>query len=116
MLSKQIRAEICWFDEVPGKDGGAYLLKHGMNTVPSRLALLNGKKNVVSLKHASKQAEIHNNEMCSVLVHTEIPLPFECFSENKANGCFVLIDERSNSTVAVGIIQAINDQLEDLTK
>ena len=115
-LSKQIRAEICWFVELPGIDGGAYLLKHGMNTVPSKLDLLSGKKNVVSLKHASKQAEIHNNEMCSVLVQTEIALPFECFSENKANGCFVLIDERSNATVAVGIIQAINDQLEDLTK
>jgi sulfate adenylyltransferase subunit 1 len=44
------------------------------------------------------------NEIACVQIKTAKPIPADRYDENTANGAFILVDEYTNGTVAVGVI------------
>ena len=44
------------------------------------------------------------NEIAQVQISTQQPLMFDAFVTNRTTGCFVLIDDATNRTVAAGMI------------
>jgi sulfate adenylyltransferase subunit 1 len=46
------------------------------------------------------------NDLASINIKTAKPLPIDFYSENQSNGAFILIDETSNQTLAVGFVSA----------
>jgi sulfate adenylyltransferase subunit 1 len=101
---QQFGATICWLDEqglVPGK---TYLLQHGVHTVKARVSL----QSVIDMETMeSRQQEIFGlNAIGTARIKTASPIFADPFAVNPSNGAFILIDEFSNATVAVGLVEA----------
>lgn len=103
-LLKDITANICWMDQqklVPGK---TYLLQHGINRVKAKVQQLLEVVDVTSNKLVDDKKEMGLNDIGKIAIKTAAPIFADAYSENPANGAFILIDEFSNSTVAVGFV------------
>lgn len=103
-LLKEITADICWMDQqklVPGK---TYLLQHGINRVKAKVQQLLEVVDVTSNKLVEDKKEMGLNDIGKIAIKTAAPIFADAYSVNPANGAFILIDEFSNSTVAVGFV------------
>lgn len=103
-LLKEITADICWMDQqklVPGK---TYLLQHGINRVKAKVQQLLEVVDVTSNQLIADRKEMGLNDIGKIAIKTAAPIFADAYSVNPANGAFILIDEYSNSTVAVGFV------------
>jgi len=103
-LLKEITADICWMDQqklVPGK---TYLLQHGINRVKAKVQQLLEVVDVTSNKLVEDKKEMGLNDIGKIAIKTAAPIFADAYSVNPANGAFIMIDEFSNSTVAVGFV------------
>ncbi|WP_299986420.1 GTP-binding protein [uncultured Pontibacter sp.] len=103
--SRQLAATICWMDKKPLRVGGSYLLQHGVNTSRAKVSALSNLIDVVTLVADSAVSELKLNEIADVQLKTAKEIFYDSFTENRANGAFILIDEQTNSTVGVGLIK-----------
>jgi len=105
--SKEIEARICWLDSNALSIGKTYLLQHGINRVKAKVSKINELvdiKNMSFNSTLSAENGIKLNDIGSVSIKTAAPIYSDNFKENPANGAFILIDEISNGTVAVGFV------------
>ncbi|MFZ4428173.1 MAG: sulfate adenylyltransferase subunit 1 [Saprospiraceae bacterium] len=101
---QEFNANLCWMDEAPLKLGGIYQLQHGANRVKAKVINISHTVNPVDLQtHPSAMMRL--NEIGLVRVKTAKPIAGDAYSFNKNNGAFILIEEGSNHTVAVGFIE-----------
>lgn len=103
-LLKDITANICWMDQqklVPGK---TYLLQHGINRVKAKVQQLLQVVDVTANTIVEDKKEMGLNDIGKIAIKTAAPIFADAYSANPANGAFILIDEFSNSTVAVGFV------------
>ncbi len=105
--AKEIEARICWLDSQALSLGKTYLLQHGINRVKAKISRINELVDIKNMSfNSSLSAEngIKLNDIGSVSIKTASPIYADNFKENPANGAFILIDEMSNGTVAVGFV------------
>jgi sulfate adenylyltransferase subunit 1 (EFTu-like GTPase family) len=57
-----------------------------------------------TLKRDEEQAALQANDIARVELHLAGPIYVDEYRKNKATGSFILIDEQSNQTLAVGMI------------
>lgn len=104
-LLKEITAQICWMDQqklVPGK---AYLLQHGINRVKAKVQQINHVIDVTNNKIIEDKKELGLNDIGKITLKTAQPIFADSYHLNPANGAFILVDEFSNATVAVGFVE-----------
>jgi len=107
-VSKTIEAALVWMDQRPLELNRRYLVKHTSRTVPAFVTSIEHRANISTLAHESAETL----EMNSIGVVTLIllqPIAVDLYGENRATGAFILIDPRSNGTVAAGMITAALD-------
>ena len=99
----QFQAEMLWMGDEPLVVGRAYRLKiHAKEAgavatrIRHRLDVMDGQ--------TRPAATLGLNEIGSVNLATDCPLPFAPYEENRRLGGFVLLDRRSEATVAAGMI------------
>ncbi|HMJ68127.1 MAG TPA: GTP-binding protein [Cyclobacteriaceae bacterium] len=102
VLRTEIEANICWLNAEPFNSGKVYLLQHGASLTKAKVTQINYVQ-IPSTLEKTTPAQLKMNDIASVKIKTAKPLLIDSFSENKANGAFILIDEHSNNTVAVGV-------------
>lgn len=100
---KEITANICWIGEEPLTPKKKYLIKHTTNTAK---VLINSIEFRTDINSMEKQAsdELSMNDIGQVTLKLQKPVYFDAYSENKASGCFILIDTFTNNTVGAGMI------------
>ncbi|WP_343667560.1 GTP-binding protein [Chitinophaga sp.] len=103
-LLKDITANICWMDQTKLVPGKTYLLQHGINRVKAKVQQLLEVVDVTSNKLVEDKKEMGLNDIGKIAIKTAAPIFADAYSINPANGAFILIDEFSNSTVAVGFV------------
>jgi sulfate adenylyltransferase subunit 1 len=104
-LLKEITAQVCWMDQqklVPGK---AYLLQHGINRVKAKVQQINYVIDVTNNKIVEDKKELGLNDIGKITLKTAQPVFADSYHLNPANGAFILVDEFSNATVAVGFVE-----------
>jgi sulfate adenylyltransferase subunit 1 len=104
-LLKEITAQVCWMDQqklVPGK---AYLLQHGINRVKAKVQQINHVIDVTNNKIVEDKKELGLNDIGKITLKTAQPIFADSYHVNPANGAFILVDEFSNATVAVGFVE-----------
>ncbi|SFE10799.1 sulfate adenylyltransferase subunit 1 [Chitinophaga sp. CF118] len=104
-LLKEITAQVCWMDQqklVPGK---AYLLQHGINRVKAKVQQIQHVIDVTSNKILEDKKEMGLNDIGKITLKTAQPIFADSYHLNPANGAFILVDEFSNATVAVGFVE-----------
>ena len=104
--SQLIEADICWMDKRPLDENMTYLIQHNSKVTKCKINEIIFKVDINTLE--KKEAyDFSLNEIGRVVVKTAAILPFDLYTENKANGSAILIDSRTNLTVAALMFRAV---------
>jgi sulfate adenylyltransferase subunit 1 len=106
LVSNEISATLCWFDERnPLLEGSKLLLQNGSNTVKAIVKEVNYKLDISNLERVDA-TEARLNDIVNVRLKTAKPVVFDNYKQNRQTGAFILVNENSCNTVAAGMISA----------
>lgn len=100
-------ATITWMDEQPLNAGKTYLLQHGVNITKAKITAIQSILNIETMDKKEDASVFKLNDIGQVSIKTAKPIFADLYNVNPHNGAFILIDEFSNNTVAVGFIERI---------
>lgn len=103
-LKKDIHADVCWINAQPLVPGKTYLLQHGAVQSKVKVSEIDYVQHPSTLEK-SQTSVLKLNDIASLRIRSSKSIAVDSYSTNKANGSFILIDEHSNSTVAVGLVK-----------
>jgi sulfate adenylyltransferase subunit 1 len=101
----EIEVLLCWMDEKPLKAGNKYYLQHNSRLVRTVVKDIAYKLDVNSLQQQEAEGPVKLNEVVKATIKTASVLVYDPYEKISANGCAILIDETSNSTVAAVLFQ-----------
>ncbi len=100
-----IEASLVWFDGEKLESHRPYLLKHGTQILNARVTRVLHRTNVNTLETEAVHS-LAMNDIGVVEIETTRALYFDPYAESRAMGSFILIDPRSNATLAAGMIRS----------
>lgn len=103
-LRNELTAKLCWLNKEPMVSGKSYLLLHGTSSAKAKITTIDFIQNPATLDKTENATSLNMNDIAQVQVRTARQLPIDAYHENAANGSFILVDEHSNNTVAVGVV------------
>ena len=99
LRSKNIVADFCWMDARPLDTSVMYLLQHHSKQTKCKVQEICYKVNISNLEeHAATDFKL--NDIGRVVIKTSDPVTFDQYEQNPSNGGAILIDPRTNLTVA----------------
>ena len=101
--SKAFDAMLCWLSEQPLDPSRKYLIKHTTRTVKAIISRIDYRVDVNTLEHETVST-LNMNDIAHVGLKVQLPVVCDDYARNRATGCFIIIDESSNNTVAAGMI------------
>ena len=102
-VADQFTAHLIWMSAEPMLPGRSYWLKIGSRTVPASVTELKHRVDVNSAEHmAAKTLALNEIGFCNLAMTA--PVAFDSYEVNRETGAFILIDRRSNETVAAGVV------------
>ena len=101
---KELSAQICWMDQQKLTAGKTYLLQHGANRIKAKVQQLHSVTEVTT-NVVQEKNEMGLNDIGRITLRTAQPVFTDAYAVNPANGTFILVDEFSNATVAVGFVE-----------
>ncbi len=101
--SKAFDAMLCWLSEQPLDPSRKYLIKHTTRTVKTVISRIDYRVDVNTLDHEIVST-LNMNDIAHVGLKVQLPIVCDDYARNRATGCFIIIDESSNNTVAAGMI------------
>jgi sulfate adenylyltransferase subunit 1 len=106
-VAQNIEAMVCWMDErTPLTKGAKYGIKHTTRTARAMVRDLQYRLDVNTLHRSEDPGALTLNEIGRVTLRTTQPLFCDEYHRNRLTGAFILIDEKTNRTVASGMIVA----------
>ncbi|MBL7891002.1 MAG: GTP-binding protein [Bacteroidia bacterium] len=106
LVTREIEADICWMDSKPLEVGSKYLFRHNSSGVKSIVKEVLYKTNVNTLEKVENDITVNLNDISRIIIRTANPVAVDEYDKNRVNGGFILVDEKSNLTVAAGMIAA----------
>jgi len=106
VISQDIDLMICWFNERPMNVGGRYLIKMNSNEAGCIIRNVSYRMNINTLEHDSDNTTVNMNDIAKIHIKTSKPLFFDSYRKNNVTGSMIFIDERTNETVAAGMVVA----------
>ncbi|MEA2481292.1 MAG: bifunctional enzyme CysN/CysC, partial [Thermoleophilaceae bacterium] len=103
-VADAFEATICWMSDEPLKEGARYSIKHTTRTTRATVQELRYRINVNSLHREPAADELGLNDIGRVTLRLSSPLAIDRYGANRTTGAFILVDERTNDTVAAGMI------------
>lgn len=103
LIEGQLNATICLLNTQPLKTGNRYLLQHTTNRVLVKVSSIINKVET-DYSGAIEAEELCLNDIGNVTIKLSKPIFADAYGKNKQNGNFILINEQTNDTVAVGFI------------
>ena len=98
-------ATLVWMNEEPLRLGQTYLVKSTANMVPAVVRDIRYRFDINTL-HRLQTDVLHVNEIGRVAIETHRPIGIDAYAQNRATGCFVVIDRNTNGTVGAGMVLA----------
>jgi sulfate adenylyltransferase subunit 1 len=106
--SKLIEADLCWMDTRPLDETITYLLQHNSKVTKCKINEILYKVDINTLEKQDAY-DFKLNDIGRVVLKTADELAFDLYADNKANGAAVLIDNRTNLTVAALMFRSVAD-------
>ncbi len=103
-VADQFNSTVVWMSDEPLLPGRLYWMKIGAKLVAATVTDIKHKTNVNTLEQLAAKS-LALNEIGSVNLSLDHPVPFDPYAENRETGGFILIDRLSNGTVAAGTLQ-----------
>lgn len=104
VISQDINLMVCWFNELPLKNGGRYLVRNNSNEAGCIIKNVNYRLNINTLEKDTDNITVQMNDIADINIKTSKPLFFDSYKKNNITGSLILIDEGTNETVAAGMI------------
>jgi sulfate adenylyltransferase subunit 1 len=104
VITQDLSAMICWFNDNPARPRAKYVLKHTTNEPKAIIKEIEYKINIDTLKRMDDDKELNMNDICKVKLRTTAPVMMDKYLRNRKTGSFILIDEATNETVAAGML------------
>jgi sulfate adenylyltransferase subunit 1 len=76
-----------------------------VNIVKAKITGLQSKVDIHTMEENNEVSQFKLNDIGRVGIKTAKPIFADLYKDNPRNGAFILIDEFSNNTVAVGFIE-----------
>lgn len=96
-------AHLVWMSSTPMATEKIYLLRHGSKFVKAMVQKINYQVNMQTMQQEPADT-LNLNGIAQVIIKTTHPIFTDTYQQNKAMGCFILIDKLSNETVGAGMI------------
>jgi len=103
-VTRTVDALVCWFAERPLSTTRRYLLRHATREARAQLAKIAWRLDVNTLAQAPSET-LAMNDIGRITLKLARPIAADGYSENRATGAFILVDEATNDTVGAGMIQ-----------
>ena len=100
---KQIDATLCWLSETPLSPARTYLVRHTTREVKAKLARIDYRLDVNTLKRETAEG-LAMNDIARVTLKLAQPIVADSYRSNRATGAFIIIDESTNNTGGAGMI------------
>jgi len=104
-MSNVFEATICWMNPVPLRLNHLYTIRQTTSEAKCKLLSQRCRIDINSLEEISGENELKMNEIGVFSLKSSRPLVFDSYRQNRATGSFILIDDATNETVGVGMIQ-----------
>lgn len=101
---RHLSAMICWMSTQAYVPGRKYILRHTTNEVKAMVKAILYVYDMQTLKRNEESSELQVNDIARVELQLAGPIFTDAYRKNKSTGSFILIDEQSNQTLAVGMI------------
>jgi sulfate adenylyltransferase subunit 1 len=105
LVANEVEVLLCWLDEKPLVAGNKYYLQHNSKLIRCVVKQVAYKLDVNTLQQEPVDGSIQLNEVVKATIKTASPLVYDTYAHLRANGCAILIDETSHSTVAAVLFQ-----------
>jgi bifunctional enzyme CysN/CysC len=103
-VAQDVEALVCWMTEDALAPGQKFAIKHTTRMARAVVKDLRYRLDVNTLHRDESATQLGLNDIGRVQIRTTQPLLCDPYSRNRATGAFILIDERTNRTVAAGMI------------
>jgi sulfate adenylyltransferase subunit 1 len=104
-LGNEFDALLCWMDNKPLLPGNRYYLQLNSRVVRSIVREVEYKLNVNTMEKEYNPSNVGLNDIVKVKIKTASQIPYDSYTDLRANGGAILIDETSNVTVGACMIQ-----------
>ncbi len=88
--ARSLGVTLVWLGDEPLRPGGRYLVQQASRRTPARV---------------EPDGVVRLNDIARARLSLQAPLFVDAYEEVRATGCFILIDEATNHTVAAGLVQ-----------
>ncbi len=103
-INQEIEVMLCWMNENKMEQNGKYLLKHTTKECKCIVKEVKSKLDVHTFEELCDNKEVCLNDITRISIKTMLPLFYDKYKANKFTGSIILIDEKTNETVAAGMI------------
>jgi sulfate adenylyltransferase subunit 1 len=103
LARKELDAMICWLSETPLSPARTYSIRHTTRTSKAKLNGIAYRVDVNSLEHADA-TQLAMNDIARVNLKLASPVFADPYTQNRATGAFIVIDDSTNNTVGAGMI------------
>jgi sulfate adenylyltransferase subunit 1 len=98
-------ASVCWLGDEPLDLRRRYLLRHTTREVRARVDRIDHLWNVSTQQRESAPPVLAMNDIAQIALSVAQPVFPDRYTDNRATGSFILIDEATNNTVAAGMFE-----------
>lgn len=103
-VTQDLEVMACWFSDKKLNVGGKYLLRHTTRECRCIVKDLKYKVDINTLHKMEGEQELGLNDVGRLVIRSSQPLFVDSYRRNRLTGSVILIDEFTNTTVAVGMI------------
>jgi len=104
-MDNELEALLCWMDNKPLITGNKYYLQINSRLVRGVVRDIEYRLNVNTLEKEFNPGSVGLNDIVKVRIKTASQVPYDSYSDLRANGGAILIDETSNVTVGACMIR-----------
>jgi sulfate adenylyltransferase subunit 1 (EFTu-like GTPase family) len=102
--ARELRAALCWLDSAPQDPRAPYLIRIGTRIVAARVGAPESRIDVDTLDRVGDGAPLKANEIGEARIRLQDDIAYDAYGDCRATGAFIVIDSRTNATVAAGMI------------
>ena len=110
VVTREVRAQVCWMHPDPLVPGRRLLLKHTTRTVRAEVVALHDRVDPRTLDEHPAPEELRLNDIGALTLRTAVDLVVEPYARNRDTGAFVLVDEHTHDTVAAGVVRSATER------
>ena len=103
--TQRFTATLAWLDVEPAVVGRKYTVRHGNRWVQARITAIDSRLDIHTLT-ATDAHQLAVNEIGSVTMEVQQPLPVEAYASNRVGGALIMVDPASNRTSGALLVTA----------